>query len=318
MPIRGNEVEKPERKLRYDWNDIVYFLEVARQRNLVRAAQKLKVNHTTVSRRIRELERSLNSTLFKRSKSGFSLTEMGLRLLQFAEGMESNANSMVEAIGIGAADASGAVRIAAMEGIGSFYLTKCIGDFNKLHPSIRIELITDTRLLDLSRREGDVFVSFFRPKGKRLSIRKVGEFKISLYTSNTYFDERVCPRTVKELENCDFIDFIDDYIYSRENRWLSDIVRPAHIVFRSTSLVAQYIAVSDGQGIAMLPSYVAANNEDLRPVMPELFTVRDIWLSVHEDLLHIARIKLVITFLEKRIKRDQSFLTRDTTSWQKE
>ena len=311
-------MEKPERKLRYDWNDIVYFLEVARQRNLVRTAQKLKVNHTTVSRRIRELERSLNSTLFKRSKSGFSLTEMGLRLLQFAEGMESNANSMVEAIGIGAADASGAVRIAAMEGIGSFYLTKCIGDFNKLHPSIRIELITDTQLLDLSRREGDVFVSFFRPKGKRLSIRKVGEFKISLYTSNTYFDERVCPRTVKELENCDFIDFIDDYIYSRENRWLSDIVRPAHIVFRSTSLVAQYIAVSDGQGIAMLPSYVAANNEDLRPVMPELFTVRDIWLSVHEDLLHIARIKLVITFLEKRIKRDQSFLTRDTTSWQKE
>ena len=58
-------------------------------------AEKLKVDHTTVSRRVRELERSLNSTLFKRSKSGFALTEIGLRLLQFAEGMESQANSMV-------------------------------------------------------------------------------------------------------------------------------------------------------------------------------------------------------------------------------
>jgi DNA-binding transcriptional LysR family regulator len=301
-------VAKAQRKLRYDWNDVVYFLEVARQRNLVRAAEKLKVDHTTVSRRLRELERSLNSTLFKRSKSGFTLTEIGLRLLQYAEGMESQANSMVEAIGIEAADAGGAVRIAAMEGIGSFYLTRCIGDFNKIYPSIQVELITDTRLLDLSRREADVFVSFFRPQGKRLSIRKVGEFKISLYASNSYFDDHDYPRTVKDLENHAFIDFIEDHIYSKENRWLSDILRPAHTIFRSTSLIAQYVAVSGGQGIAMLPSYVAASARDLRPVMPKLFTTRDIWLSVHEDLLHIARIKAVIAFLEKRIESDKVFL----------
>jgi DNA-binding transcriptional LysR family regulator len=303
------EEPTPPRKLRYDWNDVVYFLEVARQRNLVRAAEKLKVDHTTVSRRIRELERSLSSTLFKRSKSGFALTEIGLRLLQYAEGMENQANSMVEAIGLQEADAGGAVRIAAMEGIGSFYLTKCIGDFNRLYPSIQVDLITDTRLLDLSRREADIFVSFFRPQGKRLSVRKVGEFKISLYSSSGYFDDRPYPKTLKELENQPFIDFIEESIYSKENRWLSDILRPAHTVFRSTSLVAQYMAVSNGQGIAMLPSYIAANNRDLRPVMPELFSMRDIWLSVHEDLLQIARIKALTAFLEKRVEADKPFLT---------
>jgi len=299
---------KPSRKLQYDWNDITYFLEVARQRNLVRAGQKLKVDHTTVSRRIRELERSLNCTLFKRSKSGFALTETGLRLLQYAEGMENEANSIVEAVGIENAETGGAVRIACMEGIGSLYLTRCIADFNKLYPSIQIELITDTRLLDLSRREADVFVSFFRPQGKRLSVKKIGEFKISLYASSTYFNDRAYPRTAKELEEHAFIDFIDDHIYIKENRWLSDILRPTQTAFRSTSLVAQYIAVSSGQGICMLPSFVAANNKDLRPVMPELFTVRDIWLSVHEDLLHIARIKAVINFLDKRIESDGEFL----------
>lgn len=299
---------KAQRNIRYDWNDVVYFLEVARQRNLVRAAEKLKVDHTTVSRRIRELERSLNSTLFKRSKSGFTLTEIGLRLLQYAEGMESQASSLVEAIGMDAADAGGAVRIAAMEGIGSFYLTSCIGDFNKLYPSIQIELITDTRLLDLSRREADIFVSFFRPQGKRMSVKKVGEFKISLYASDSYFHEHDYPRTTKELENHAFIDFIEDHIYSKENRWLSDILRPAHTIFRSTSLVAQYVAISGGQGIAMLPSYVAARAKNLRSVMPKLFTTRDIWLSVHEDLLHIARIKAVIAFLEERIESDKVFL----------
>jgi hypothetical protein len=59
----------------------------------------------------------------------------------------------------------------------------------------------------------------------------------------------------------------------------------------------------------MLPSYVAANDRDLRPVMPELFSMRDIWLSVHEDLLHIARIKAVIAFLEKRVEADKALLT---------
>lgn len=299
---------KPQRKLRYEWSDIAYFLEVARQRNLVRAAQKLKVDHTTVSRRIRELERSLNATLFKRSKSGFTLTEIGLRLLQYAEGMESQANSIVNAIGIESTDAGGAARIASMEGIGSMYLTQCIRDFNKVYPSIQIELITDTRLLDLSRREADIFVSFFKPQGKRLSVKKLGEFKISLYGSAEYFEEHPFPKVREDLQNHSFIDFIDDHVYIKENRWMSDILRPTHTVFRSTSLMAQYIAVSSGQGIAMLPSFVAAHNKDLRPVFPELFTLRDIWLSVHEDLLHIGRIKAVVGFLEKRFEADKAFL----------
>ncbi|MDC7787227.1 LysR family transcriptional regulator [Rhodoplanes sp. TEM] len=308
MPPAPPVSPKSSRPIRYDWNDIVFFLEVARQRNLVRAAAKLKVDHTTVSRRVRELERSLNCTLFRRSKSGFTLTETGLRLLQYAEGMENQANSIVEAVGVGEAEPAGAVRIASMEGIGSLYLTRCVADFNRLHPSIQIELITDSRLFDLSRREADVFVSFFRPSGKRLSVKKVGEFRISLFASRGYFAERPPPRSLKELDTHTFVDFIDEHVHIRENRWLSDILRPGHMGFRSTSLVAQYVAVSTGQGIGMLPSFVAAHNNDLRPVMPKLFTVRDIWLSVHEDLLHVARIRAVLSFLERRIRDDAGFL----------
>lgn len=307
--IRKAGVAKTPRKLRYNWDDITYFLEVARARNLVRASQKLKVDHTTVSRRVRELERSLNTTLFKRSKSGFALTETGLRLLQYAEGMENQANLIVETVvGEESAEAAGAVRIASMEGIGSMYLTRCVADFHKQYPSIQIELITDTRLLDMTRREADIFVSFFRPQGKRLSVKKIGEFKIALYASSEYLEAHRNPTTVKDLEDHVFVDFIDEHIHIRENRWLSDILRPTHTAFRSTSLVSQYMAVSDGIGIAMLPSFVAAHNKDLRPVMPRYFSVRDIWLSVHEDLLHIGRIRAVMNFLDKRIAADRNFL----------
>src|ERR1700722_10068949 len=129
--IRKAGVVKTPSQLRHDWDEISYFLAVARARNLVRAGQKLKVDHTTVSRRVRELERSLNTTLFKRSKSGFTLTEAGLRLLQFAEGMENQANAISAAIvGSEETEAAGAVRIASMEGIGSMYLTRCMTEFH--------------------------------------------------------------------------------------------------------------------------------------------------------------------------------------------
>ncbi|MEZ5820414.1 MAG: LysR family transcriptional regulator [Xanthobacteraceae bacterium] len=300
---------KAARTLRYNWDDVIFFLEVARTRNLVRAGQRLKVDHTTVSRRVRELERSLNTTLFKRSKSGFALTESGLRLLQFAEGMENNANAIIETVvGSEKADAAGAVRIASMEGIGSMYLTKCMAVFSKAYPSIQVELITDTRLLDMTRREADIFITFFRPKGRRLSVKKIGEFRTFLYASSTYLQRQRMPSDLKELDSHDFIDFIDEHIHIKENRWLSDILRPSHVVFRSTSLVSQYMAASSGLGVAMLPSYVAARNNDLRAILPSYFSVRDIWLSVHEDMLHIARIKAVVAFLEKRVAADAAYL----------
>ncbi|WP_454624269.1 LysR family transcriptional regulator [Bradyrhizobium cenepequi] len=307
--IRKAVVAKAARTLRYNWDDIIFFLEVARTRNLVRAGQKLKVDHTTVSRRVRELERSLNTTLFKRSKAGFSLTEAGLGLLQFAEGMENNANAIVETVvGSERTDAAGAVRIASMEGIGSMYLTTCMAEFNKAFPSIQVELITDTRLLDMTRREADIFISFFRPKGRRLSVKKLGEFRISLYASSGYLQRHRAPTVLKDLDGHGFIDFIDEHIHIKENRWLSDILRPAHVVFRSTSLVSQYVAASSGLGIAMLPSFVAAQNKDLRPILPSYFSVRDIWQSVHEDLLHIGRIRAVMGFLEKRVAADHDYL----------
>ena len=296
-------------RIRYNWSDVVFFLEVARQKSLVRAADKLRVDHTTVSRRIRELEKSLNTSLFSRSKSGFHLTETGMHLLEHAEGMEGHANAITEMIaGVEGAGAGGAVRIASMEGIGSLYLTKLFGEFHDRYPEVQIELITDYRMLDLSRREADVFISFFKPAGKRLSVKKLGEFKVSLFASTGYFKDRPMPKTVADLEEHVFVDFIDDLVHVQENRWLSDILRPHSIKVRSTSLVAQYMCASDGQGIAMLPSFVAANNADLVPVMPELHTARDIWLSVHEDLLHIARIKAVMGHLEAGIARDRDFL----------
>ncbi|HEY5740207.1 MAG TPA: LysR family transcriptional regulator, partial [Gammaproteobacteria bacterium] len=82
----------------YDWNDLRYFLELSRQGKLVRAAARLHVDHTTVSRRITALEKQLDVRLFDKSPSGYQLTDAGLRLLPLAEQIESSSNRLYQDI----------------------------------------------------------------------------------------------------------------------------------------------------------------------------------------------------------------------------
>src|SRR3989338_9226631 len=212
--------------LRYNWHDVVFFLELVRHGQLVGAAKRLKVNHTTVSRRIRELERALKTKLFSRTKSGFVLTEAGLKILEHAEAMEYQANSIAQAVGIEGEEAGGAVRIATMEGIGSFYLGPRIKRFHDLHPAVLIELVTSSGLINLSRPEADIFISFPRPAERRLSVRKIGEFQVGLFASSAYLRRRGVPERKAELEGHDFVDYIDDMIQIQAVRWLTDVGGP--------------------------------------------------------------------------------------------
>lgn len=292
---------------RYDWDDIAYFLELVRQGQLVGAAKRLKVDHTTVSRRIRALEDALDCKLFSRTRAGFVLTEAGLRILEHAEAMEFRAHSISRAVGFEGAETGGTVRIATMEGIGSFYLGPRIRRFHDHHPSILVELVTAPHWINLSKREADIFISFPKPTERRLTTRKVGEFRVFLYASADYLEQRGEPRSRDELDRHDFVDYIDDLIKIQAIRWLTDIVQPRQVVFRSSSLIAQYASASSGLGIAALPTFMAAWNPALRPVLQHLTTKRDIWLSVHQDLEHVSRVNAVVRFLTDRIVRDREF-----------
>ena len=100
----------------FNWNDLVFFLELARQGRLSPAARRLKVDLTTVSRRISELEKDLAVKLFERKPDGFLLTEDGHRLLAVAEKMEALALPIAESGHAAPSEPSGRVRLATMEG----------------------------------------------------------------------------------------------------------------------------------------------------------------------------------------------------------
>jgi DNA-binding transcriptional LysR family regulator len=281
----------------FDWNDLVYFLELARQSRLTPAARRLKVDHTTVSRRIAELEKSLSVKLFDRKPDGFVLTEHGHRLFAIAERIEQEAT------------ATGRVRVATMEGIGAFFLAERFTELVTRNPGITVELVTERHLISLTKREADIFISFVHPEGQRLVVKKVGSFRLALYASPSYLARRGMPADRTELASHTFIDYVEDLIAIQPVHWLLDVLEPSNVAFRSSSMHAQQNAVAAGAGIGLLPLFSAKANPALVPILGhEVKVYRDVFLTVHEDIEFMARVRSVSRHLAHIFDRDKSFL----------
>jgi DNA-binding transcriptional LysR family regulator len=293
----------------FNWNDLVFFLELARHSRLAPAARRLRVDHTTVSRRIAELEKDLSVKLFDRKPDGFVLTEQGHRLFVIAERIEQDAYAIPQALGAGDATVSGRVRVATMEGIGAFFLADRFVQLAVQQPGITVELVTERHLINLTKREADIFISFVHPTGPRLAVKKLGSFRLALFASADYLERRGTPTDRSELASHTFVDYVEDLIAIQPVHWLLDVLEPTNVIFRSSSMHAQQNAVAAGAGIALLPLFSAKLNPKLVPVLPEEVKVyRDVFQSVHEDLQFIARVRSVSRHLTQVFEREHRYL----------
>lgn len=293
----------------FNWNDLVFFLELSRRGRLMPAARRLSVDYTTVSRRISELEKALSISLFERRQDGFVLTEEGHRLFDLAEQMEVLGHSVQETIMSPPREPGGRVRLATMEGIAAFYLSERLVAFSAENPGILIELASERHLINLSKREADVSISFVPPMGNRLNVYEMGKFRLHLFASVEYLIKRGTPASVKDLAGHDFVDYIADLVSIPEVHWLLDIVEPESVVFRSSSMAAQQEAVASGSGIALLPIFSAKKDPRLIPVLQEEASVeRGLFLSVHEDIEYVSRIRSLTKFLREQFEKDSVYL----------
>ena len=146
-----------------NWDHIKYFLAVARSGSLSAAAKRLNVDHTTVARRIAHLEENIGSILFVREQKGYQLTEAGQRLTAHAEAMEGNSLALQNELSDETLGATGSVRLATPEALGSQFLSRFWSVFRRRHPGIEIELVADTRPLSLNKREADIAIALARP-----------------------------------------------------------------------------------------------------------------------------------------------------------
>jgi DNA-binding transcriptional LysR family regulator len=288
-----------------DWDDLRVFLHVARSGNLTQAARRLRMDPSTVSRRIAQLEGSIGTGVFERQRAGLKLSEVGERLLRHIETMESAVVAFQEELGAGDATVTGVVRLATMEGIASLYLAERFGRLREIAPHLTLELVTSAQTIHVNRREADRFLSFFKPPGQGLVSEKIGGFLLKLYASQAYVERHGVPKDAAALHDHAFVSYIEDLVQVDSVRWLRDIIDAPRIAFHSNSMIAQMNAAAGGLGLVLLPTFSIGPHSALKPVLDgEVQTSREVWLNVHNDLQFSPRIRAVVGFLKDLFKND--------------
>lgn len=286
-----------------DWDNLQYFLELARSGTLVAAARRLGVEHTTVSRRVQALEKQMGQALFAREAGGHRLTEAGRHLLPGVEAMEAAVLGVERSVPAPGGGPAGLVRVGATEGLGTLILAPQLARLTQKHPQLSIDLLALPRMLHLSRREADIVISLERPTRGSVIVTRLADYTLHLYGQRETLARRPLVQQREDLRHHAFISYVDDLLFTKELQFLDALHQPERFAFRSTSITAQYEAVRAGAGLAVLPAFMADRDPVLARVLPgEARFTRTFWMSMPAEAKHLARMQAVWGFLKETVR----------------
>jgi DNA-binding transcriptional LysR family regulator len=294
-------VPDKKRTGRLDWEDVRYFVALARHGTLSATARALRVNHATVARRIACLEALIGRGLFDRRAKGYVLTAEGKAVLKEAEAMDEAALCVLRRLDAGT-ELSGLVRLAAGRVLAERFLIDRLRPFHERYPAIDLEIIGGSRVVSLAKREADVALRYGSPKDSELMARRVATITFGLYTSSGYRER------LNAGESPAFIGFDQGSDFIAEAQWLAQQFGNRRFSFRTNSQTTQAAAARAGYGVALLPRYVVATHE---PDLVEIFLggrlpQRDVWLLVRRDLKNVSRVRAVTDYLADIFQRERA------------
>jgi DNA-binding transcriptional LysR family regulator len=265
-----------------EWDDLKYFLAVARSGSLTEAGQTLKTSASTVSRRIAVLEKKLVARLFHRKSSGYALTESGIVILRKAEEVEEAALA-VERVALGRdTHATGVVRVTASDDIAANLIAPHLGRFRELYPDIVLEIVAQMELANLARREADIALRGARPTRGQFVIRRAGVWHFGLYAARKYAENHNLKPGLSDLSGTEIITWTKEWVHLRGGPWFAEYARDANIALASDSRRVHHAACKAGLGLAILPCALADKEPDLICLLPpEKVLSSPLWLVVH-------------------------------------
>jgi DNA-binding transcriptional LysR family regulator len=308
--LRYHSANMPNRPL-LDWNDLRYFLAVARGGSTLAAGRALRVSQTTVARRIAALEEAVSLTLFERRQAGYALTPEGVELLAHAEAVEAAAQGFDSAASASTRDLTGNVRVTTEEIFAVTLLAPMLRELHELHPEIMIELDTAQAIRDLGAGEADIALrSTIQAAGNGLVGRRLCRDDWTLYCSRDYATRNGVPTSLEDLRNHAIIGGGGGNLWRHYQAWLQSLGLEEQVAMHHASSTGLLSGVRSGFGIAVLPCIVADAEPDLiRCLAPREAHERTFWLLTHERVRNAPRVRTVIDFLYERLRRHVASLT---------
>ena len=214
-----------------DWDHVRFFLAVYRSGSSNAAARKLRVQHTTVGRRLAALEATLGERLFIRTPEGLTPTEAAVAIAPSAEEAERCFLAIERQVRRTDSGIEGKVRLTTSEAFGG-YLIRHLARLQSRYPNLTVEIDTSNAVRDLARGEADIAVRMMPTVQSELICRRIGEAGWSLFGSADYIARRGLPDLANGLAGHDVIGFGESLAGSPGARWLGANAKGAHVPLR--------------------------------------------------------------------------------------
>ena len=278
-----------------DWEDVKCFRAAADNGTLRAAAMQLGVHHSTVSRRIENLEKQLRARLIERTPDGHVLTPAGEDILKAADAFAAELQDADRKIAGRDDVLEGVVRVTAANPIAIAALAPHLHRFADANPELHVHLLTSFDVLDLARREADVAIRMENNPAEDLVGKRLFPYFETVYASPDYL---AAHNLETDPGSARWIGWRSSD--TSGSVWVRDTAFPNVPVWGAMpDLAVQQMAARNGLGLAMLPCILGDRDPDLvraskRPPTP----ARDIWILTHPDLRRVARIRAFMQFTE--------------------
>ena len=289
-------------------DDLLVLLAVGRTGRFNTAADDLGVNHTTISRRIASLEKSLGGRVLVKAAGGWELTDLGRQALTAAERVEAAVHGLVAEPGR-ADHLKGVVRVSATDGFSAYIAAPAGALIRGRHPEVSVEIVAITRRASQHRSGLDIEIVVGKPQVHRAEALWLADYTLGLYGAKAYLSEHGTPRQVGDLADHSLVYFIDSMLQVDE----LDLARRLTVSMResvtSTNVFVHVEATRASAGIGLLPCFMADRHDDLVRVLPgQVEATLAYWLVARPESLRRPEVAAVVGAIRETVESQRDAL----------
>ncbi|WP_019142267.1 LysR family transcriptional regulator [Noviherbaspirillum massiliense] len=282
------------------FGELEMVLALVRGRTLGGAAERLKLDASTVFRTIGRIEKDLGERLFERSRQGYLPTELALELAHHAERMEAQLQEAREAAFKNGNEPSGVLRITTTDTILHGLVLPVLHHFSAAYPRIELELVATNAVANLNRRDADVAIRATRKPPEHLVGTRLGTLSAGVFASRAYLARQPGQLRLAEADWVALDESIPDHPSVKWRRQHYPKLVPR---YRCNSVLSVAGSVVWGLGVGVVPLFLLRDHPDVDMLdgpVEELET--GLWILAHPDIRHLQRVRLLFDFLKDQIR----------------
>lgn len=291
-----------------EWNDMKLVLALGRHRTMSGAGVHLNMSHTTVSRRIKKLEKQSNAVLFEYSQKAWHLTKVGQKVYEIAQQVEIKMLAIDRSMLGHDEGFTGAIRVSTVDLLTTI-VAEAIKDFSVVHPDVAIEISCTSTIVNLNKREADVVLRAQQDPPENLVGFRLFRMAYAVYAAESLLDELGLSNITPDDWNPNDLPWITwsggSHAFD-EDRWMDRNVDPSKIVCKVGEPATMVEFAKQGVGATIMVSGFCENIPGMRRLSGSLVDESvDLWLLTHQDLRKTARIKTFMKFVQKQILKEK-------------